>query len=187
MTSPDPVTTAVEPTRSQTFARGTVAGVVARGITLLGPLVVVPLALAYLGGDRYGLWVAVTSLPAAALFADFGLGSGLLTTLTPLATSGDVRTARSVVATGVLMSAAASAALGLLGTAAAMLWTPASTMFPGASGGSAERRRRLRAGRDGGRLPGQHPAEPGLSRGGSPTRCSSPAARGRRRAPWRRW
>ncbi|MFN8168728.1 MAG: hypothetical protein U0S36_08080 [Candidatus Nanopelagicales bacterium] len=135
MTSPEPDAAVVAPTRGQTFARGTLAGVAARGITLVGPLIVVPVALAYMGGDRYGLWVAITSLPAAALFADFGLGSGLLTTLTPLATAGDHRAARSVVTTGVLMSTAASAALGLVLLACAALWDPASALFPEASDG----------------------------------------------------
>ena len=41
-------------------------------------LVVVPLSLGYLGGERYGLWMTVTSLTAMLAFADFGMGNGLL-------------------------------------------------------------------------------------------------------------
>ncbi len=41
-------------------------------------LLVVPLALGYLGNERYGLWMTVTSLTAMLAFADFGMGNGLL-------------------------------------------------------------------------------------------------------------
>src|SRR5512144_3326213 len=41
-------------------------------------LVAVPMALGYLGSERYGLWMTVTSLTAMLAFADFGMGNGLL-------------------------------------------------------------------------------------------------------------
>lgn len=41
-------------------------------------LVTVPLTLSYLGAERYGLWMAISSVLALMSFADLGLGNGLL-------------------------------------------------------------------------------------------------------------
>lgn len=41
-------------------------------------LITVPLTLKYLGTERYGLWMSISSLMALMAFADFGLGNGLL-------------------------------------------------------------------------------------------------------------
>jgi O-antigen/teichoic acid export membrane protein len=41
-------------------------------------LVTVPLTINYLGAERYGLWMAISSLMAFMTFADLGLGNGLL-------------------------------------------------------------------------------------------------------------
>lgn len=41
-------------------------------------LISVPLTLNYLGAERYGLWMAISSLMALMAFADLGLGNGLL-------------------------------------------------------------------------------------------------------------
>lgn len=41
-------------------------------------LITVPLTLNYLGAERYGLWMAISSTLALMSFADLGLGNGLL-------------------------------------------------------------------------------------------------------------
>ncbi|WP_163407812.1 lipopolysaccharide biosynthesis protein [Flavobacterium ajazii] len=41
-------------------------------------LITVPLTLSYLGAERYGLWMAISSILALMGFADLGLGNGLL-------------------------------------------------------------------------------------------------------------
>ena len=41
-------------------------------------LVTVPLTVNYLGAERYGLWMAISSVLALMSFADLGLGNGLL-------------------------------------------------------------------------------------------------------------
>jgi len=41
-------------------------------------LVTVPLTVTYLGAERYGLWMAISSVMALMGFADLGLGNGLL-------------------------------------------------------------------------------------------------------------
>src|SRR5665213_1712460 len=41
-------------------------------------LITVPLTVNYLGAERYGLWMAISSVLALMSFADLGLGNGLL-------------------------------------------------------------------------------------------------------------
>lgn len=41
-------------------------------------LITVPLTIKYLGNERFGLWMTISSLLVMAGFADFGLGNGLL-------------------------------------------------------------------------------------------------------------
>lgn len=41
-------------------------------------LITVPLTVNYLGAERYGLWMAISSILALMSFADLGLGNGLL-------------------------------------------------------------------------------------------------------------
>jgi O-antigen/teichoic acid export membrane protein len=54
-------------------------GLIARGSSMLMTIVSVPLTLNYLGPERFGLWMTVTSVISMLTFADFGIGSGLLT------------------------------------------------------------------------------------------------------------
>src|SRR3954467_2989232 len=41
----------------------------------------VPVAVSYLGKERYGLWMTISSIIAMFGFTDFGLGHGLMSTL----------------------------------------------------------------------------------------------------------
>lgn len=49
-----------------------------RAIGILTSLVSVPLTLHYLGSERYGIWMTMSSLIAMLAFADLGMGNGLL-------------------------------------------------------------------------------------------------------------
>lgn len=120
--------------RSRTFLRGTLTGVVARGAALLGPIVLLPILLSFMGTERYGLWVAIVSLPAAALFADFGLGSGLLTRLTPVVERGDRESERRLVASAVLMLVLVALVLGLCAALVAAVVDVPAQVAPGAVG-----------------------------------------------------
>lgn len=69
----------------------------AKGISIITMLVTVPVALHYLGPERYGLLMTVMSLLAVVSFADFGLGNGLLNAVTEATGPGDQeRLARAV-------------------------------------------------------------------------------------------
>jgi O-antigen/teichoic acid export membrane protein len=54
-------------------------GLIARASSMLMTIVSVPLTLNYLGPERFGLWMTVTSVISMLAFADFGIGNGLLT------------------------------------------------------------------------------------------------------------
>jgi O-antigen/teichoic acid export membrane protein len=49
-----------------------------RGAVLLSSFLLIPAAVQYLGEDRYGLWVALTSVMTLLAFADCGLGFSLM-------------------------------------------------------------------------------------------------------------
>lgn len=50
----------------------------AKGIALSALLISMPLTLNYLGPERFGIWMTISSLTAVLGFADFGIGNGLL-------------------------------------------------------------------------------------------------------------
>jgi O-antigen/teichoic acid export membrane protein len=55
-----------------------VASMAAKVLSVLTSLISVPLTLHYLGAERYGMWLTMSSLVAMLAFADLGVGNGLL-------------------------------------------------------------------------------------------------------------
>jgi O-antigen/teichoic acid export membrane protein len=64
--------------RDRRAAVSTVTAIVARGAMLLGSFIAIPLTIGYLGVGRYGILLTLTSLTSMFVFADLGLGNGLL-------------------------------------------------------------------------------------------------------------
>jgi O-antigen/teichoic acid export membrane protein len=54
------------------------AAAMSKAVRVLTTFVSVPLAIGYLGAERYGLWLTISSVAAFLTFADLGLGNGLL-------------------------------------------------------------------------------------------------------------
>ncbi len=54
------------------------ASALAKAISVATALISVPLTLRYLGSERYGMWMVISSMVAMLSFADFGVGNGLL-------------------------------------------------------------------------------------------------------------
>ena len=50
-----------------------------QAISLMTPLVTIKISLSYLGAERYGLWMTLTSLVGMLGFCELGLGNGLVT------------------------------------------------------------------------------------------------------------
>jgi O-antigen/teichoic acid export membrane protein len=87
-----------------------------RGTTILSNFVVIPLTLRYLGAERYGLWVALSSVIMLLSFADCGVGYGLMNRVAASMGAGDVTTVRrSISSTFFVLFALAAAFLVLFG------------------------------------------------------------------------
>jgi O-antigen/teichoic acid export membrane protein len=67
--------------RYRRAALSTLASLVSKSLAIGVGLVTVPLALSFLGTERFGLWMTISSLTAILAFADFGIGNGLLTAI----------------------------------------------------------------------------------------------------------
>jgi O-antigen/teichoic acid export membrane protein len=67
--------------RSRSVVRGTAAALVARGIGSLTGIITVPLTVRYLGAERYGAWMTISSVLVFLGFGDFGLASSLTNAL----------------------------------------------------------------------------------------------------------
>jgi O-antigen/teichoic acid export membrane protein len=71
--------------------------VVSRVLGVLGSLVTVPVTLHYLGPDRYGLWMTITSMTVLVSFADLGIANGVVTLLSSAIGRDDEDESRRVV------------------------------------------------------------------------------------------
>jgi len=93
------------------------ANLFARGVSALTAIVSVPLTVTYLGAERYGMWMTIASLYVLMSFADFGIGAGLLNSISEAYGKDDQEATRSYVATGFWILAATGtlllAAIGL--------------------------------------------------------------------------
>lgn len=67
--------------RSRSVVRGTAVAMVARGIGSLTGIITVPLTVRYLGAERYGAWITISSVLVFLGFSDFGLASSLTNAL----------------------------------------------------------------------------------------------------------
>jgi O-antigen/teichoic acid export membrane protein len=86
----------------------------ARFVSGIAALVTVPLTVSYLGAERYGLWMTVSSLIALLGFADLGMGNGLLTAIAVLHGRGDRDGARRNVSSAFFMLTGVAALLALV-------------------------------------------------------------------------
>jgi O-antigen/teichoic acid export membrane protein len=64
--------------RHRRVAISTLASIAAKIISVVTTLISIPLSLHYLGVERYGMWMTMSSLVAMLSFADFGIGNGVL-------------------------------------------------------------------------------------------------------------
>lgn len=109
--------------RSRALVGGILSSLAGKMVGLAAPLLITPLAFRSLGAERYGLWMAVTSLTSMALFADFGLGNGLLTRLARLRGTGERQAAAREVSSAYALLGALSALL-MTALVASLWWVP---------------------------------------------------------------
>jgi O-antigen/teichoic acid export membrane protein len=108
---------------------------VARLIGALAPVALIPVALPYVGSERYGVWMTVVSLSAMLVWADLGLGNGLMTRLSPMVASENWNTARETVGAAYLLVASVAVCLTLASVATYWLvpWGQVLNAAPDAS------------------------------------------------------
>ena len=92
----------------------TAASLATRIVTILAGLVSVPLALHYLGTERYGLWVTISSLLSILTFADLGVGNGLLNAISEAHGKQDEQLARRYVSSAFFLLSGIAGGLALV-------------------------------------------------------------------------
>src|SRR6202034_2479703 len=86
----------------------------AKGAQIAAGLISVPLTLHYLGAERYGLWMMISSASVMLRYADFGMGNGLINAVSHAHGVGDERLARASTSSAFFMLAGIAAVLMLL-------------------------------------------------------------------------
>lgn len=88
-----------EQARTKSLVFGIFMGLASRVLILAAPLLTIPVTLHYLGPELFGFWMTVVSITAMAMFADLGLGNGLLTRLAPSVAARDFIAAKTLIST----------------------------------------------------------------------------------------
>ena len=84
------------------------ANLLARVITALTSFATIPMTAAYLGNERFGLWMTISSFTSLLAFADLGIGNGLLNAVSHASGNDDpVGVRRSISNAAVALSAVA--------------------------------------------------------------------------------
>jgi O-antigen/teichoic acid export membrane protein len=77
-----------------------IATAFAKFVSVATALISVPLTLNYLGSERYGMWMTMSSLIAMFSFADLGMGHGIMSVVAQLSGTANRGTVRSVASSG---------------------------------------------------------------------------------------
>src|SRR5438874_4896071 len=114
--------------RYRRAALSTFAAFGARGIQILTSIVTVPLTVHYLGLERYGMWMTISSTIAMFSFADLGIGNGLLNAIADAHGRGDRKAAATYVSSA-FFALIALAAIAGIGFAAGYPLVPWARVF----------------------------------------------------------
>ncbi|HVU14484.1 MAG TPA: hypothetical protein VHD90_24575 [Phototrophicaceae bacterium] len=109
--------TTVKAQRTARFRRigwSVIASLFARGLSLVITLVTTRITLPYLGDERYAVWVTLSSITALLAFADLGIGSGLINSLSEANGRDDRASAQKSISNAFLMLTAIALLLGAL-------------------------------------------------------------------------
>jgi len=94
--------------------RAAVTGItsgISRAVRIGVSFITVPLTLHYLGNERFGLWMTISSVLAMAGFADFGIGNGVLNTVSTAFGKDDWEGIRGAISSGIAVLTLIGAAL----------------------------------------------------------------------------
>lgn len=102
---------------------GAVGAAVFRTISVVGTVATVPLVVRELGNIKYGALVLITQLSTLLIFADLGLGNGLVTALSRALAMGEQERARSLISSTWFLLVGVAVSGGVL-FAIFMWWVP---------------------------------------------------------------
>ncbi len=91
--------------RYRRAAPSSLASMLVRVVSVLNNLLIVPLALGYLGKESFGLWMTLTSFTAFLSYTDLGLGTGLQNRLSECMGKDDRENPRYYVSSGMFAMA----------------------------------------------------------------------------------
>jgi O-antigen/teichoic acid export membrane protein len=97
--------------RNRRAALGAATNMLSGGLKMVGLLVTVPLMLHYLGAERFGVWVTLTSFVALVGLGDLGIGNGLINAIAAAHSSNDRVLARIHVSSAFFMALVFSSVL----------------------------------------------------------------------------
>ena len=97
--------------RSKEAARNILISFIARGVSMVCSLLIVPVTINYVNPTRYGIWLTLSSIIGWILLFDFGLGNGLRNKFAEARAKGDTELARQYVSTTYLTLGAIMLAL----------------------------------------------------------------------------
>jgi len=89
-----------------------ITGVFARITGMSVSLVTVPVTFHYLGKERFGLWMTISSVIVLANFADFGIGNGVVNSVAEASGRDDLQGIRSAISSGFSVLSAIGLGLG---------------------------------------------------------------------------
>lgn len=101
--------------RTKRLIKGIGGGLAGRSVSLLAPFLVMPAMLRHLGDADFGVWMTAVALTSMALFADLGIGNGLLTRLSKAFGSNDFNKIRSDISSAYAVLASVAALLAIIG------------------------------------------------------------------------
>ncbi len=81
------------------------------GLGMLGSLIAMPVVLHFIGAERFGLWVTLSSLMALSALGDLGIGNGLINAISTAHGADDRTSARTYVSSAFFMALAFSCVL----------------------------------------------------------------------------
>ena len=87
---------------------------ISTGVAVLALIITVPMTLPYLGEERFGVWMTVSSLAAMLSFLDFGVGNGLVNRIAIVNANHDRDELGFVITHGLIMLSVIGLAVGLL-------------------------------------------------------------------------
>ena len=109
--------------RHRRIALSAAASALSKVLGMVTALVSIPLALGYLGAERFGIWSTLSSLMVALQFADLGIGNGLINRVAEAHGRGDREAIRRYLSSGLLALLVVAGLVGLL-IPAAVFWVP---------------------------------------------------------------